>query len=89
MRGLELCRAAGYNLRPCLRLFDILSDDAEDRGDLAGAYGPDAEIDPLVADTFQAKAHNWDIHCTVWFRYGLAPDAHDGCIGFRLVLAPG
>lgn len=33
--------------------------------------------------------HNWDIHCTVWFRYGIAPDAHDGCIGFRLVLAPG
>ena len=33
--------------------------------------------------------HNWDIHCTVWFRYGIAQDAHDGCIGFRLVLAPG
>jgi formylglycine-generating enzyme required for sulfatase activity len=32
--------------------------------------------------------HNWDIHCTVSFRYGLARDAHDGCIGFRLVLAP-
>lgn len=32
--------------------------------------------------------HNWDIHCTVSFRYGIAPDAHDGCIGFRLVLAP-
>jgi formylglycine-generating enzyme required for sulfatase activity len=32
--------------------------------------------------------HNWDIHCTVWFRYGLTPHAHDGCIGFRLVLAP-
>jgi sulfatase modifying factor 1 len=32
--------------------------------------------------------HNWDIHCTVWFRYGIARDAHDGCIGFRLVLAP-
>lgn len=31
--------------------------------------------------------HNWDIHCTVSFRYGIAPDAHDGCIGFRLVLA--
>lgn len=30
---------------------------------------------------------NWDIHCTVWFRYGIAPDAHDGCIGFRLVLS--
>lgn len=32
--------------------------------------------------------HNWDIHCTVWFRYGIEPDAHDGCIGFRLALAP-
>ena len=32
--------------------------------------------------------HNWDIHCTVWFRYGIEQDAHDGCIGFRLVLAP-
>lgn len=31
---------------------------------------------------------NWDIHCTVWWRYGIQPDAHDGCIGFRLVLAP-
>jgi formylglycine-generating enzyme len=30
---------------------------------------------------------NWDIHCTVWWRYGIAQDAHDGCIGFRLVLA--
>jgi formylglycine-generating enzyme required for sulfatase activity len=27
--------------------------------------------------------HNWDIHSTVWFRYGIAPDAQDGCIGFR------
>ena len=32
--------------------------------------------------------HNWDIHCTVWWRYGIVHDAHDGCIGFRLVLAP-
>jgi formylglycine-generating enzyme required for sulfatase activity len=32
--------------------------------------------------------HNWDIHCTVTFRYGIAPGSHDGCIGFRLVLAP-
>jgi formylglycine-generating enzyme required for sulfatase activity len=31
--------------------------------------------------------HNWDIHCTVWWRYGIVQDAHDGCIGFRLVLA--
>jgi len=31
--------------------------------------------------------HNWDLHCTVWWRYGINPDAHDGCIGFRLALA--
>jgi sulfatase modifying factor 1 len=31
--------------------------------------------------------HNWDLHCRVWWRYGIAPDSHDGCIGFRLVLA--
>jgi formylglycine-generating enzyme len=33
--------------------------------------------------------HNWNIHCMVWFRYGITSDAHDGCIGFRLVLAAG
>jgi formylglycine-generating enzyme required for sulfatase activity len=31
--------------------------------------------------------HNWDLHCRVFWRYGIASDAHDGCIGFRLVLA--
>lgn len=31
--------------------------------------------------------HNWDLHCRVWWRYGIQPDAHDGCIGFRLVMA--
>jgi len=31
--------------------------------------------------------HNWAIHSTVSFRYGIVQDAHDGCIGFRLVLA--
>jgi len=30
---------------------------------------------------------NWDIHCTVWWRYGIVQDAHDGCIGFRVALA--
>jgi formylglycine-generating enzyme required for sulfatase activity len=30
---------------------------------------------------------NWDLHCTVSWRYGIVPDAHDGCIGFRLVLS--
>jgi len=32
--------------------------------------------------------HNWNLHCTVAWRYGIAPDAHDGCIGFRLLLGP-
>jgi formylglycine-generating enzyme required for sulfatase activity len=31
--------------------------------------------------------HNWNLHCTVSWRYGITPNAHDGCIGFRLVLA--
>lgn len=31
--------------------------------------------------------HNWDFHCAVSWRYSIAPDAHDGCIGFRLVIA--
>ena len=31
--------------------------------------------------------HNWNLHCTVSWRYGIVPDAHDGCIGLRVVLA--
>ena len=31
--------------------------------------------------------HNWAEHCTVSKRYEIARDAHDGCIGFRLVMA--
>ena len=31
--------------------------------------------------------HNWDIHCTVSFRYGLAPDQSGDGIGFRIVLS--
>jgi len=31
--------------------------------------------------------HNWDLHCRVWWRYGIESDFHDGCVGFRLVLA--
>ena len=32
--------------------------------------------------------HNWAIHCTVSKRYEIAPEHHDACIGFRLVLSP-
>jgi hypothetical protein len=31
--------------------------------------------------------YNRDLHCRVWWRYGIESDAHDGCIGFRVVLA--
>lgn len=31
--------------------------------------------------------HNWAIHCTVWKRYSIARDFHDGCIGLRLVIS--
>lgn len=27
------------------------------------------------------------LHCRVFWRYGIVSDAHDRCIGFRLVLA--
>ncbi|HEV8293150.1 MAG TPA: formylglycine-generating enzyme family protein [Tepidisphaeraceae bacterium] len=31
--------------------------------------------------------HNWPQHCTVFKRYEIAKDFHDGCIGLRLVLS--
>jgi formylglycine-generating enzyme required for sulfatase activity len=31
--------------------------------------------------------HNWAAHCTVAKRYEIGRDFHDGCIGFRVVLA--
>jgi formylglycine-generating enzyme required for sulfatase activity len=31
--------------------------------------------------------HNWAIHCTVSKRYQMEHQYHDGCIGFRVVLA--
>jgi formylglycine-generating enzyme required for sulfatase activity len=31
--------------------------------------------------------HNWAAHCTVSKRYEIARDFHDGCIGFRVVMA--
>jgi len=31
--------------------------------------------------------NNWDFLCSVSWRYGIVPDAHDGCIGFRIVLS--
>jgi formylglycine-generating enzyme len=31
--------------------------------------------------------HNWAVHCTVWKRYEIARDYHDGCIGLRLAFS--
>jgi formylglycine-generating enzyme required for sulfatase activity len=31
--------------------------------------------------------HNWAIHCTVSKRYEVGHQCHDGCIGFRVVMA--
>jgi hypothetical protein len=31
--------------------------------------------------------HNWAIHCTVSKRYQIEKQFHDGCIGFRAVMA--
>lgn len=31
--------------------------------------------------------HNWEVHCTVWKRYEIAHDYHDGCIGLRLAVS--
>jgi len=30
---------------------------------------------------------NWDLHCRVWWRYGITPDTRGSSIGLRLVLA--
>jgi len=53
--ALRLCAAAGYDLRACIRVMDVLEMDALDRGQLATVCGPeptDAEIDgvPGVGD---------------------------------------
>jgi formylglycine-generating enzyme len=31
--------------------------------------------------------HNWAIHCTVFKRYAIGHECHDGCIGFRIALS--
>jgi predicted Zn-dependent protease len=44
-RALELCVAAGYNGRKCLRLFDVMERWALDYGDEGAVYGPDVQSD--------------------------------------------
>lgn len=44
---------------------------------------------PGLERRLRGRCHdNWDLHCTVSWRYGIEPEAHDGWIGLRVVLAP-
>ena len=62
------------------------------------AYTPDVTKIPADGKPFSGDGdervlrggcfHNWAVHCTVWKRYEIGRQYHDGCIGFRLVLAP-
>jgi formylglycine-generating enzyme len=63
---------------------DVCIDDLDAiPGDGSPYVGPGAER------RLRGGCHNnWDLHCRVWWRYGIEPRFHDGCIGFRLVLAP-
>ena len=98
--GMEIARRRGCRRRPKapnqLGLYDMCGNVWE--------WWPDtyvANIDAvprdgtpyLVPSTDRRRLrggchHNWDIHCTVWWRYEKEADTHDECIGFRLVLAP-
>jgi formylglycine-generating enzyme required for sulfatase activity len=60
-------------------------------------FTPDVSSVPEVGTPFVGPAierilrggcfHNWAVHCTVSKRYEIARDYHDGCVGFRIVLA--
>jgi formylglycine-generating enzyme required for sulfatase activity len=47
--------------------------------------GPDPDI-PGERSLRGGSHQNWDLHCTCGWRYGIAPDAHDQFIGFRLAI---
>ena len=60
-------------------------------------HSPDISVIPLDGAPYAGPGHervlrggcfhNWAEHCTVSKRYEIAHDYHDGCIGFRLVVA--
>lgn len=61
---------------------DVCSDDLND----VPADGRPC-LGPGVDRRLRGGCHqNWDLHCRVFWRYGIEADAHDGCIGFRVVL---
>jgi hypothetical protein len=51
-------------------------------------YGWDADGQHHELTMRWVPATGEEPYCRVFWRYGIASDAHDGCIGFRIVLAP-
>lgn len=61
---------------PCVEMDDVPTDGT-------AAPGPSDER------RLRGGSHeNWDLHCRVWWRYGLTPEGRGSSIGLRLVLAP-
>lgn len=63
--AVNLCRKAGYDLRECLKCFDVLSWYSLDHNDFDGVYGQDEELelDPAKAsgaiDRMRIEARLW------------------------------
>lgn len=63
---------------------DIFTQDVQQIPDDGSAFVGEGDERVLRGGCF----HNWPMHCTVSKRYQIAHDFHDGCIGFRIALAP-
>ena len=60
-------------------------------------FSPDLSVVPTDGTAYMGPGdervlrggcfHNWAVHCTVTKRYEISHLFHDGCIGFRLVMA--
>ncbi|HEV7589366.1 MAG TPA: M48 family metalloprotease [Longimicrobium sp.] len=59
--ALNLCLAAGYDGRRCLKAFDLLEEASLDWGDTEGVFGPDAAIEAALADDpeWMVRAREW------------------------------
>ena len=59
--ALNLCLAAGYDARKCLKAFDLLEEAALDWGDTQAVFGPDAAIEAALADDpeWMVRAREW------------------------------
>jgi formylglycine-generating enzyme required for sulfatase activity len=62
---------------------DSFTRDVQRIPDDGSAFAGEAEERVLRGGCF----HNWAMHCTVFERYEIGHDCHDGCIGFSLALS--